>query len=104
MKFTEALMAAITIDESGKDLDTIEILVGGEPTKVLFQAALSLGGDGHWERVTLADGTSGFGQEDVQFAFQEKLIKVTGRCVLEEEYHRAGHPELAAMMREARGA
>lgn len=104
MNITERLMAAIAIDESGKDLDTIEILVGGEPTKVLFQAALALGGDGHWERVRLADGTSGFTQDDVQYAFQEKLIKVTGRCVLEEEYHRAGYSELAAMMREARGA
>jgi hypothetical protein len=89
----------ITIDASGADQDTLEIL-GGE--RVPFDKALM--DRVRRGEVTLPDGTSGFSDDELQLAFQEALIARTGRCVLEEEYHRAGATVLAALARSARGA
>lgn len=84
------------IDTSDKDNDTLQVVCNGMPGLALLGRAPH----GHllvknlrtgvktilsFDQVTLPDGTS-FTQEELQFAFQEKLIQVTGMCVLEHEY------------------
>lgn len=102
MTAAERIQPFITIDASGQDRDTLEIRGENGPERVPFSKPL-------YDRirageVVLPDGTTGFSTDDMQLAFQEALIARTGRCVLEEEYHRAGSPLLAAMARSARGA
>lgn len=90
---TEAELAAkiqphITIDPSGKDEDLIELRCEDGEVRTVpcngreLYLAVEAG------TVSLPDGTK-FDNDDLQLAFQNALIAKTGRCVLEEGYHRA---------------
>lgn len=97
----EKIQPFITIDTSGLDLDALEIMRNEKPVKVRFTRPLY--DDLEEGKVTLPDGTTGFSRDDLQLAFQNALIEATGMCVLEMEYHRAGHAGLTALARSVRG-
>lgn len=90
----------ITIDTSGGDQDRIAVRLNGITEDVTFSPELyQLFDSGS---ATLPDGTLIDGNV-LQLAFQDKLIEVTGMCVLEHDYVDAGFPELAELARSARG-
>lgn len=100
-ELSDKIQQYIEVDDSGRDLDQIEII--GETGKVglVLMSSRTLHLAVKSGTVTLPDGTK-FTLDDMQLAFQNALIAKTGRCVLEEEYHRAGFPELARMALGAR--
>ena len=91
----------IAVDDSGQDLDTIEVRYeDGDVRTALFDRALCERIEA--DSVTLPGGER-FSRDDLQLAFQDALIEKTGRCVLEDEYRRAGFPLLERLARSARG-
>ena len=98
----DAIQRYITIDTSDQDLDTIQVRgANGESETLLFPELYRLMSNGD---VILPDGTVVDDKEELQLAFQNALIEATGMCVLELDYHRAGYPNLAKLVRSARGA
>jgi len=94
----------IAVDDSGQDDDTIILMnTGGNLAKHRLSSP-SLHRQIGKGRMRTPDGTRIPGWDPVQLAFQNALTEKTGMCVLEHDYHRSGHPDLAALARSARGA
>jgi len=102
MDIAARIQQYIVVDTSGADEDTLQCRVGrGNVRTRHFSRQLYREID--QGRIRLPDGTP-FDREELQVAFQEAHIAVYGVCILEREYERAGYSDLAALVRNARGA